>query len=168
MLKEFKEFALKGNVVDLAIAVIIGGAFGKVISSFVNDIIMPPIGMLLGGVSFSDLFISLDGQVYPSLAVATGSRGSHPQLRGLPDHHHRFCDHRLGAVPGCESHEPHEEGSGARRSHHQDLPAMRHGDPDQSRTLPALHIQLVNSILPPEFIRGGPGMDGRLCLSHHD
>ena len=70
MLKEFKEFALKGNVVDLAIAVIIGAAFGKVISSFVNDIIMPPIGMLLGGVSFSDLFISLDGQTYPSLAVA--------------------------------------------------------------------------------------------------
>lgn len=70
MLKEFKEFALKGNVVDLAIAVIIGAAFGKVISSFVNDIIMPPIGMLLGGVSFSDLFISLDGQAYPSLAVA--------------------------------------------------------------------------------------------------
>jgi len=70
MLKEFKEFALKGNVVDLAIAVIIGAAFGKVVSSFVNDIIMPPIGMLLGGVSFSDLFISLDGQTYPSLAVA--------------------------------------------------------------------------------------------------
>jgi large conductance mechanosensitive channel len=70
MLKEFKEFALKGNVVDLAIAVIIGAAFGKVVSSFVNDIIMPPIGMLLGGVNFSDLFISLDGQMYPSLAVA--------------------------------------------------------------------------------------------------
>jgi len=70
MLKEFKEFALKGNVVDLAIAVIIGAAFGKVVSSFVNDIIMPPIGMLLGGVNFSDLFISLDGQTYPSLAVA--------------------------------------------------------------------------------------------------
>jgi large conductance mechanosensitive channel len=71
MLKEFKEFALKGNVVDLAIAVIIGGAFGKIITSLVNDIIMPPIGMLLGGVNFTDLFISLDGQTYPSLAVAT-------------------------------------------------------------------------------------------------
>jgi large conductance mechanosensitive channel len=70
MLKEFKDFALKGNVVDLAIAVIIGGAFGKIITSLVNDIIMPPFGMLLGGVNFTDLFISLDGQIYPSLAVA--------------------------------------------------------------------------------------------------
>jgi large conductance mechanosensitive channel len=73
MLKEFKEFALKGNVVDLAIAVIIGGAFGKIITSLVNDIIMPPFGMLLGGVNFTDLFISLDGQTYPSLAVATAA-----------------------------------------------------------------------------------------------
>jgi large conductance mechanosensitive channel len=73
MLKEFKEFALKGNVVDLAIAVIIGGAFGKIITSLVNDIIMPPFGMLLGGVNFSDLFISLDGQTYASLAAATAA-----------------------------------------------------------------------------------------------
>jgi large conductance mechanosensitive channel len=70
MLKEFKDFALKGNVVDLAIAVIIGGAFGKIITSLVNDIIMPPFGMLLGGVNFTDLFISLDGKTYASLAVA--------------------------------------------------------------------------------------------------
>ena len=73
MLKEFKEFALKGNVVDLAIAVIIGAAFGKIITSLVNDIIMPPFGMLLGGVNFTDLFIALDGQTYPSLAVATAA-----------------------------------------------------------------------------------------------
>jgi large conductance mechanosensitive channel len=73
MLKEFKDFALKGNVVDLAIAVIIGGAFGKIITSLVNDIIMPPFGMLLGGVNFSDLFISLNGQSYPSVAAATAA-----------------------------------------------------------------------------------------------
>ena len=73
MLKEFKEFALKGNVIDLAIAVIIGGAFGKIVTSLVNDIIMPPFGMLLGGVNFTDLFISLDGQTYPSLAAATAA-----------------------------------------------------------------------------------------------
>jgi len=73
MLKEFKDFALKGNVVDLAIAVIIGGAFGKIVTSLVNDIIMPPFGMLLGGVNFTDLFISLDGKTYPSLAVATAA-----------------------------------------------------------------------------------------------
>jgi large conductance mechanosensitive channel len=59
MLKEFKEFAIKGNVIDLAVAVIIGGAFGKIVSSFVNDIVMPPIGLLIGGVDFKDLNIIL-------------------------------------------------------------------------------------------------------------
>lgn len=59
MLKEFKEFAMKGNVVDLAVAVVIGGAFGKIVSSFVSDVIMPPIGILLGGVDFADLGIVL-------------------------------------------------------------------------------------------------------------
>ena len=60
MLKEFKEFAMRGNVMDLAIGVIIGVAFGKIVTSVVNDIIMPPIGKLMGNVNFSDLFISLD------------------------------------------------------------------------------------------------------------
>jgi large conductance mechanosensitive channel len=59
LIKEFKEFAVKGNVVDLAVAVIIGGAFGKIVSSFVNDIVMPPLGVLLGGVDFKDLSITL-------------------------------------------------------------------------------------------------------------
>ena len=77
MIKEFKEFAMRGNVVDLAVAVIIGGAFGKVVTSMVNDIIMPPIGKVMGGVNFSDLFINLDpsklakdGSVIKSLAQA--------------------------------------------------------------------------------------------------
>ncbi len=60
MLKEFKEFAMRGNVVDLAVGVIIGGAFGKIVTSLVNDVIMPPIGKLMGGVNFGDLFINLD------------------------------------------------------------------------------------------------------------
>lgn len=70
MLKEFRDFAVKGNVIDLAIAVILGGAFGKIVTSFVNDIIMPPIGLLLGNVSFQDLFISLNGVKYASLVDA--------------------------------------------------------------------------------------------------
>lgn len=60
MLKEFKEFAMRGNVVDLAVGVIIGGAFGKIVTSVVNDILMPPIGKAMGGVNFVDLFINLD------------------------------------------------------------------------------------------------------------
>lgn len=70
MWKEFKEFATRGNVLDLAIGIIIGGAFGKIVTSFVNDILMPPIGLLLGNVNFSDLYISLTGGAYKSLAEA--------------------------------------------------------------------------------------------------
>lgn len=69
MLKEFKEFALRGNVLDMAIGIIIGAAFGSVVSSLVKDILMPPIGFLLGKVDFSNLFISLSGH-YVSLAEA--------------------------------------------------------------------------------------------------
>ena len=70
MLKEFKEFALRGNVLDLAIGVIIGGAFGKIVTSLVNDIIMPPIGLLLGNVNFSDLYWNLSEGNYVSLEEA--------------------------------------------------------------------------------------------------
>ena len=77
LIKEFKEFAMKGNVVDLAVGVIIGAAFGKVVTSAVSDIIMPPIGKVMGGVNFSDLFINLDpskklpnGDIVTSLAQA--------------------------------------------------------------------------------------------------
>ncbi len=70
VLQEFKDFAMKGNVVDMAVGVIIGGAFGKIVSSLVNDLIMPPIGKLLGGVDFSSLFIDMSGVGYVSLAEA--------------------------------------------------------------------------------------------------
>ena len=70
MFKEFKEFAMKGNVLDLAIGIIMGTAFGKIITSFVNDIIMPPIGVLLGNVDFANLYINLSGGTFPSLAEA--------------------------------------------------------------------------------------------------
>ena len=70
MFKEFKEFAMKGNVLDMAVGIIMGVAFGKIITSFVNDVIMPPIGLLMGKVDFSSLFINLSGTAYPSLAEA--------------------------------------------------------------------------------------------------
>ncbi|HEX9943151.1 MAG TPA: large conductance mechanosensitive channel protein MscL [Thermoanaerobaculia bacterium] len=70
LIQEFREFAAKGNVVDLAVGVIIGGAFGKVISSLVDDILMPPIGLLLGGVDFNNLFINLGPKEYATLAQA--------------------------------------------------------------------------------------------------
>jgi large conductance mechanosensitive channel len=70
VLKEFKAFVMRGNVLDLAVAVIIGAAFGRVVSSLVADVIMPPIGLLLGKVDFSSLFLNLTGTSYPSLAAA--------------------------------------------------------------------------------------------------
>ena len=70
MLKEFREFAMRGNVVDLAVGIILGTAFGSIVNSLVNDIIMPPIGLLLGGVDFKELFIDLSGHGYASLAAA--------------------------------------------------------------------------------------------------
>lgn len=75
MLSEFKDFAMKGNVVDMAVGVVIGGAFGKIVTSFTNDILMPPIGLLLGGVDFSDLKIPLADAVgdVPAVSVNYGS-----------------------------------------------------------------------------------------------
>jgi large conductance mechanosensitive channel len=70
MLSEFKKFAMRGNVMDMAVGIIIGGAFGKIVASLVNDVIMPPIGLLMGNVDFSQLFINLTDTAYPSLAAA--------------------------------------------------------------------------------------------------
>lgn len=70
MFKEFREFALKGNMIDLAVGIVVGGAFGQVINSLVSDVIMPPIGLLLGKVDFSNLYINLTGGTYESLAKA--------------------------------------------------------------------------------------------------
>ena len=70
MLKEFRDFAMKGNVLDMAIGVIIGGAFGKIVSSLVSDVLMPPIGLLLGKVDFTSLFLNMSGTPQPSLAAA--------------------------------------------------------------------------------------------------
>jgi len=70
MLKEFKEFAMKGNVLDMAVGIIIGAAFGKIVTSFVSDILMPPLGLLLGKMDFASLFLNLSGQHYPTIAAA--------------------------------------------------------------------------------------------------
>jgi len=70
LLKEFREFAVKGNAFDLAVGVIIGAAFGKIVDSLVRDLIMPPIGLMLGGINFNNLFIALDGKEYATIALA--------------------------------------------------------------------------------------------------
>jgi len=70
MFKEFKEFAMRGNVLDMAVGIIIGAAFGKIVTSLVNDVLMPPIGLILGKVDFSSLFLNISGTSYPTLAAA--------------------------------------------------------------------------------------------------
>ncbi|MEX0583641.1 MAG: large-conductance mechanosensitive channel protein MscL [Sneathiella sp.] len=70
MLKEFRDFAMRGNVVDMAVGIIIGAAFGTIVKSLVDDVLMPPIGMMLGGVDFSDFFITLSGGTYATLVAA--------------------------------------------------------------------------------------------------
>ena len=68
--KEFKDFAMRGNVVDMAVGIIIGGAFGTIVKSLVDDVIMPVVGLLLGGVDFSNIFITLKGEIYPTVEAA--------------------------------------------------------------------------------------------------
>jgi len=70
MIKEFKEFAMRGNVLDMAVGIIIGAAFGQIVTSFVQDVLMPPVGRLLGHVDFSNLFVNLSGTHYPTIAAA--------------------------------------------------------------------------------------------------
>lgn len=72
MMSEFREFAMRGNVVDMAIGIVIGGAFGKIVSSFVSDVLMPPIGMLIGGIDFSELSVTLKQATEEAEAVAVG------------------------------------------------------------------------------------------------
>src|SRR5579863_6864558 len=76
MFKEFKEFAMKGNVLDMAIGIIIGAAFGRIVTSLVSDIIMPPIGLALGHVDFSSLFLNISGTSYPTLAAAKAANAA--------------------------------------------------------------------------------------------
>ena len=87
ILKEFKAFAMRGNVLDLAVGIIVGAAFGKIITSLVNDVIMPPIGLLLGKVDFSNLFVNLSGTPYGSRAEAQAAWGTYYRLWGIYQYH---------------------------------------------------------------------------------
>ena len=108
MLKEFRDFAARGNVIDLAVGVIIGAAFGKVVTSVVNDLIMPPIGMALGRVDFSNLFVALDGGTYASLAQAKAATPPAPTLNygHLPEYLSRVPDRRLCRVSSRQAGQP--------------------------------------------------------------
>ena len=96
MLKEFKAFAMKGNVLDMAVGIIIGAAFGRIITSLVSDVLMPPIGLILGKVDFSSLFLNISGTPYPTMAAGQGCRCRHDQRWNISEHGPRFCDRGAG------------------------------------------------------------------------
>ncbi len=98
MLKEFKQFVMRGPVIDLAVGVIIGAAFGKIVSSLVNDIIMPPIGLILGHVDFSNLFINLSGTQYGSVADAKKAGAATLNYGRVPQHRNRVLDYCFSVV----------------------------------------------------------------------
>ena len=130
MLKEFKEFALRGNLVDLAIGFIIGAAFSGLVQSLVNDIIMPIIGVITGGIDFSNLYIQLAGDPQPTLAQAreAGATLAYGNFITLVIN---FAHRRLGAVPGRQGDEPAEAEAGG--SGHAAAAASR-GSPARARS----------------------------------
>ena len=95
MFKGFREFIMRGNVLDLAVAVIIGAAFGKIVTSLVSDILMPPLGLALKNVDFSNLFIDLSGGHLRHFGGSQSGRRRHHQLRRVSQQRHRFLDRRV-------------------------------------------------------------------------
>ena len=131
MLKEFREFAMRGNVIDLAVGIIIGAAFGKIVTSFVNDIIMPPIGLLLGNADFSALFLNLSGGGYATLAEAESCRRARHQIRCLHQHGARFRDRRVRDLRRHSCYEQAQEKAGscaAGTTRANDRAEIAHGD----------------------------------------
>ena len=126
MLKEFKEFAMRGNVMDMAVGIIIGAAFGRIVSSVVNDIIMPPIGLVLGHVDFSNLFINLSGTHYDSLADAKKAGAAVISYGAFLNTVIDFLIVAFVIFLLVKTDEPDDEaGAGSRRSTHQGMPLLR-------------------------------------------
>ena len=116
MLKEFKEFIARGNVIDLAVAVVIGAAFGKIVTSLVEGVIMPPIGLLLGKADFSNLFIDISGQNPAVAGGCTVERFAGHRLRKVFQRHRQLPDHRVRYFPDRQSRQSAES---AHRRHRQ-------------------------------------------------
>ena len=116
LVSEFKAFAMRGNVVDMAVGIIIGGAFGKIVSSLVSDVMMPPIGKLMGDVNFSSLFIALDGKEYASLEAAKTAGAPTINYGSFTQTVIDFVIIAFAVFMIIKAMNAREEGSGARRS----------------------------------------------------
>ena len=141
MLKEFKEFAMRGNVLDMAVGIIIGAAFGQIVNSFVQDILMPPIGRLLGHVDFSNLFREL---VRDALRHDRGGQGRgrrDAQLRPLSEHCHQFPDRGVCRIPaGAPGQSSRAEAGSRRGARDARLPLLPERRARQGDEVHALHI----------------------------
>ena len=145
MLKEFKEFAMRGNVLDLAIGIVIGAAFGAIITSFVNDILLPPIGLLLGGLQFDNMFWTIKGVSYPTLALAQ-ENGAVTINYGL------FISAVINFLIVAFAiflvirliNKMKREPASASRTGNQRVALLRLHHIDQGYTLPELHVTVIN------------------------
>ena len=151
MLKEFKEFIMRGNVLDLAIAVVIGAAFGKIIASLVDDIIMPPIGLALGNVDFANLFVNLSGKDYPSVAAAKAAGAATLNYGIFFNTIFSFLIIAFVIFLLIRSYSKMQKPKLAPAPTNQGLPVLSLSDSDQGDTLRPLHFRV-------KVIRGGcPG-----------
>ncbi len=140
MFKEFKEFVMKGNVLDMAVGIIIGAAFGKIITSFVSDILMPPLGLLLGKMDFSNLFINLSGQSYPTIAAAKAAGAATLNYGIFINTIIDFLIVAFGDLFAGSAGEQNEARAGCSRAHDKRLPVLRLCHTDSGQTVPSLYV----------------------------
>ena len=140
MLKAFKEFAMKGNVLDLAVGFIIGAAFGKIVTSLVADIIMPPIGLILGKVDFSGLFVSLSGKSYATLAEAKAAGAPTLNYGLFLNNIVDFVIVAFAVFLIVQMVNQLEQARAGSRGHHQGMSVLRFVHSAEGHALPELHV----------------------------
>ncbi len=140
MFKEFKEFAMKGNVLDMAVGIIIGAAFGKIITSFVSDILMPPLGLLLGKMDFSSMFINLSGQSYPTIAAAKTAGAATLNYGIFINTIIDFLIVAFAIFLLIRQVNKMKRAAGCSRVHDKRLPVLRLGHTDSGQTVPSLYV----------------------------
>ena len=139
---EFKEFAMKGNVLDMAVGVIIGAAFGSIVTSLVKDVIMPPLGLMLGNVNFSDLFVSLDGKTYATLAEAQAAAAPTINYGLFINTIINFIIVALAIFVVIRQVKCHEAQACTSGAEHEGMPLLQGEHPQGCNQMLALHIRL--------------------------
>ena len=145
MFAEFKKFIMRGNVLDLAIGVIIGAAFGKIVTSLVGDVLMPVIGLAAGKMDFSNFFVSLNGQSYPTIAAAKAAGAPTLNYGLFINTVIEFLIVAFVIFLDREAGEPVLAGPAASSGLDQRVPAVLHGDPAGGQALPGVHVGAVTA-----------------------